>query len=239
MTKKTIYFCCLMAICCLSCNSDSKPSQEEKAQPANPEAVSAQVAKEPSTAVQIDTIIQKPIQAPPELSYIIGRFEPSQHPDFVRVALEHADREGLYLRKETYEAFKKMHAAAAKEGIRLQIRSATRNFKAQKRIWEGKWNGIRKVDGADLSKTIKEPKPRALKILEYSSMPGTSRHHWGTDIDLNAFINEYFERGDGLKLYNWMVANAASYGFCQPYTQKGPKRPDGYNEENGIGLICL
>ena len=62
-------------------------------------------------------------------------------------------------------------------------------------------------------------------------MPGTSRHHWGTDIDLNAFINEYFERGDGLKLYNWMVANAASYGFCQPYTQKGPKRPDGYNEE--------
>ena len=62
-------------------------------------------------------------------------------------------------------------------------------------------------------------------------MPGTSRHHWGTDIDLNAFTNSYFESGKGLKLYQWLQAHAGDYGFCQPYTAKGPARPFGYHEE--------
>ena len=62
-------------------------------------------------------------------------------------------------------------------------------------------------------------------------MPGTSRHHWGTDIDLNAFNNAWFAEGKGLKLYNWLITHAHEYGFCQPYTKKGQERPDGYNEE--------
>ena len=28
-----------------------------------------------------------------------------------------------------------------------------------------------------------------------------------------------------------MLENAASFGFCQPYTEKGEDRPFGYNEE--------
>jgi LAS superfamily LD-carboxypeptidase LdcB len=59
-------------------------------------------------------------------------------------------------------------------------------------------------------------------------MPGTSRHHWGTDIDLNSFSNKWFESGKGLKLFNWLEANAAKYGFCRPYTAN---RPHGYQEE--------
>ncbi|NJK84501.1 MAG: M15 family metallopeptidase [Saprospiraceae bacterium] len=47
--------------------------------------------------------------------------------------------------------------------------------------------------------TTPNPQERALKILKYSSMPGTSRHHWGTDIDLNSFSNSYFEQGEGKK----------------------------------------
>ena len=62
-------------------------------------------------------------------------------------------------------------------------------------------------------------------------MPGTSRHHWGTDIDMNNFENEYFESGQGLKEYEWLVANGASFGFCQVYTEKDEKRPDGYQLE--------
>jgi len=62
-------------------------------------------------------------------------------------------------------------------------------------------------------------------------MPGSSRHHWGTDIDINALTNEYFEKGKGQKEYDWLVANAASFGFCQPYSPKGDARPYGYNEE--------
>ena len=62
-------------------------------------------------------------------------------------------------------------------------------------------------------------------------MPGSSRHHWGTDIDLNALENSYFEQGEGKKVFDWLEANAHEYGFCRPYTEKGPERPNGYNEE--------
>jgi D-alanyl-D-alanine carboxypeptidase len=166
------------------------------------------------------------------IEYLMGKFDPTEHPDFTLVDRRYANREGLYLRKDSYEAFQKMHAAALEDSVQLIIISATRNFYAQKGIWEAKWTGQRKVEGGqDASKAYPDPKERALKILEYSSMPSTSRHHWGTDMDLNALTNGYFEKGKGLKIYNWLLENAADFGFCQPYTEKDAGRPFGYNEE--------
>ena len=82
-----------------------------------------------------------------------------------------------------------------------------------------------------LPKEVKDPKARAIKILRWSSMPSTSRHHWGTDIDLNNLEPEYFESGQGLKEYDWLVAHAHEYGFCQVYSEMGSARPFGYQEE--------
>ena len=164
-------------------------------------------------------------------SYLMGQFDPRSHEAFVAIAPPYAARAGMYLRRDAYQAFKAMRDAAAQDGVLLSIVSATRPFHHQKRIWEQKWTGKRKVDGDDLSRTERVPLKRALKILEYSSMPGTSRHHWGTDIDLNALNNRYFERGKGLKVYNWLQANASSYGYCQVYTARSTGRLEGYNEE--------
>jgi len=162
----------------------------------------------------------------------MGKFDPATHPDFTQVDLKHADREGLFLRKDTYESFQKMWAAARADGIQLTIKSATRNFDYQKGIWERKWRGETKIEnGKDASKAWPDPKDRALAILRFSSMPGTSRHHWGTDIDLNDFENSYFESGTGLKEYEWLVAHGADYGFCQVYTKKDDRRPEGYEME--------
>ncbi|MEO5906149.1 MAG: hypothetical protein ABIQ11_05450, partial [Saprospiraceae bacterium] len=36
------------------------------------------------------------------LDYIMGHFDPTKHPDFEIVDIKYADREGLYLRKDTY-----------------------------------------------------------------------------------------------------------------------------------------
>ena len=164
--------------------------------------------------------------------YLMGQFDPAKHPDFVQVPARYADREGLLLRKDTYEAFLAMYEAAQAEGIQLVIRSATRNFNYQKGIWERKWTGQQKLSsGEHAAQAFPDPKERALEILKYSSMPGTSRHHWGTDIDLNAFNNRYFEEGQGQKIYAWLTAHAPGFGFCQPYSPKGPERPNGYNEE--------
>lgn len=164
-----------------------------------------------------------------DIKYLMGRFEPADHPDFVRIDPAMASRSDMYLRKDAYEAFKRMREAAAAEGVKLFIISATRNFTYQKGIWEAKWRGERLVDGQNLAETMPNAAQRALKILEYSSMPGSSRHHWGTDIDLNELQDKFFtENGEGRKIYAWLSAHAAEYGFCQPYSAG---RPHGYHEE--------
>lgn len=167
------------------------------------------------------------------VSFLTGKFDPAAHPRFVRLQAPAAGGSavGAYLQAECLAAFERMRTDAAKEGVKLVILSATRNFARQQTIWEAKWTGARQVNGGNLSLTVPDPRKRALTILRYSSMPGTSRHHWGTDMDLNAFDNAYFASGTGLKVYQWLQAHAAEYGFCQPYTAKGPDRPDGYEEE--------
>lgn len=165
-------------------------------------------------------------------THLMGQFDPLKDSDFVEIDPKYADRAGQYLHQAAYAAFIDMHEAAQKDGIELTIKSATRNFARQKTIWESKWHGRRMLSSNEhAAKAYPDPVRRALKILEYSSMPGTSRHHWGTDIDLNAFVNSYFEKGKGLKEYEWLTQNAARFGYCQPYTPKDSKRPDGYNEE--------
>lgn len=167
-----------------------------------------------------------------DTAYLTGRFDPATHPDFTAIPALYRDEEVRYLRKDVLAAFVSMYEAAARDGVILKIRSATRNFDNQKRIWENKWTGKTILeDNTNAARDIKDPAARALKILEYSSMPGTSRHHWGTDIDLNAFTNGYFESGEGLKIFDWLLAHASDYGFCRPYTAKGTDRTTGYNEE--------
>jgi D-alanyl-D-alanine carboxypeptidase len=62
-------------------------------------------------------------------------------------------------------------------------------------------------------------------------MPGTSRHHWGTDFDINSVEEAYFEEEQGQREYAWLCAHAGTFGFFQPYTAKGKGRQHGYEEE--------
>lgn len=162
---------------------------------------------------------------------LLGKHNPSTNPDFVEVPIEMANRAGMRLHRSAYGAFKRMRAKAKDDGVVLTIISATRTFDQQKRIWERKWTGAKMVDGIDLSVSITDPANRATKILEYSSMPGTSRHHWGTDIDINSLNNDYFSTGKGKKEYQWLRDNAHDFGFCQPYSPKGEERIHGYEME--------
>lgn len=152
----------------------------------------------------------------PELT---GQFEPSEHSDFRQLRSRYTNREQAWLRKEAADAFEEMADSAALDGIRIFVVSATRNHEYQVDIWTRKWQGR---SGEDVE--------RALSILEYSSMPGTSRHHWGTDLDINSVEPSYFESGQGSRVYEWMHANAHKFGFFQPYTAQTRGRT-GYNEE--------
>lgn len=179
--------------------------------------VPAQIPVASTLARNADSIPAMQVNA----EYLLGKFDPAAHPDFVVVGRPYSDKTGMLLRKEAFEAFGKMYEAAEKEGIVLKIISSTRNFGRQKEIWEAKWERF--------AKDAPAARDRALKILEYSSMPGSSRHHWGTDIDLNDLNNPSFEKGGKYeKAYHWLVAHAHEYGFCQPYTAD---RSSGYREE--------
>lgn len=218
-------FVLILIWCAMACESTNTTVENEKTSVAiaNVQTESLKSGKMPS--LLIDTTIS--------LDYIMGKFEPTKHKGFIQVLPKYANgRKDRWLRKETYQAFLEMYEAAKEEGIELKILSATRNFATQKIIWEGKWTGKRLHESKEnLAKTTPDPTERALKILKWSSMPSTSRHHWGTDIDLNAFTNEFFEQGAGLKMYNWMTEHAHKFGFCQPYSPKDKQRPHGYNEE--------
>jgi len=163
--------------------------------------------------------------------YVTGRFVPEKNLLFSSLKKSGIPAKGdwHFLRKEAIASLKKLYDDfhAGHPGEPFLVRSSTRNFLSQKGIWESKWKEFSsrmKIKSND----EKAPASVASAILRYSSMPGTSRHHWGTDFDLNELNNQYFESGKGRVLYDWLKKNAARYGFCQPYTAG---RKSGYEEE--------
>ena len=81
------------------------------------------------------------------------------------------------LRKEVAENLEKMIHKAKKEGFSPQIISSYRSYSHQKRIWDNKYIKFTREEKLSPEKAIE-------KIIEYSTIPGTSRHHWGTDFDI-------------------------------------------------------
>mgnify|MGYP005739404071 FL=1 len=151
-----------------------------------------------------------------------GDVNPADSPAFSLVPNHLTMKSGIYLRTETLDALEAMADAAREDGIDIQVISAMRTWSHQRRIWNGKWNSTRFMGFTGAR--------RATEILRYSSMPGTSRHHWGTDVDLNALKNSYFESGTGKFVYAWLRDNAASFGFVQVYGDMKNGRT-GYQEE--------
>jgi zinc D-Ala-D-Ala carboxypeptidase len=164
------------------------------------------------------------------------------------------------LKKDANLSFQAMKQAVWNEKkIVITIKSGTRNYIDQKGIWEAKWCGKRYLDTGtkeyfaksnigfckivpnELSDSNRKIDKRVLFsndtekakiILKYSSMPGTSRHHWGTDIDINNVNPNYWEVDKGKELYEWLKENAKSrFKFCQVYSEKSLRGKIGYEQE--------
>jgi D-alanyl-D-alanine carboxypeptidase len=164
--------------------------------------------------------------------YLLGKFDPADDSNFVLVDKKYtSDARDIYLRKEVYEAFIQMHEDAKKDSIILLIVSGTRTYEYQKKLWEDKWFGYTFVNNKDLYLAVPDDLESTKEILKYTAMPGTSRHHWGTDIDINSVEIEYFQTDYGKLVYNWLQNNAEKYGFCEPYTDFDSMRPYGYEPE--------
>jgi LAS superfamily LD-carboxypeptidase LdcB len=133
----------------------------------------------------------------------------------------------INLRKEAHDAFIEMKKAAYNDGIDLKIVTSYRNYDRQRAIFERKYLTYTADDEMN-------PLDAIDKIIEYSTIPGTSRHHWGTDIDVvdgyrkvegDVLVPHKYE-GDGpyVDFKNWMDKNSETYGFYLVYTDDTKRR---------------
>lgn len=130
------------------------------------------------------------------------------------------------MNKEAKVAFEKMKTAALKDGINIEVVSAYRSFQKQKNIFENKYKRY-------INKGL-TPIQSVEKIIEYSTIPGTSRHHWGTDIDIIdanypkpiSVLEEenFYGNGPYCQLKNWMDRHSESYGFYEVYTKNSNRK---------------
>ena len=157
-------------------------------------------------------------------SLLLGKFDPSTDSNFVAIPSHMTTHTNIYCHRQTLQAYIAMRDSALRDGITLTIVSATRNFDRQRQIWERKWNAT-----ASQSNDTTTHINKIRSIMRYSSMPGTSRHHWGTDLDFISVETDYWTHGEGLRIYQWLCINAHKFGFFQPYTAD-PART-GYAEE--------
>ncbi len=124
------------------------------------------------------------------------------------------------------EALSKMKLAAEKHNIQIEVVSAYRSFERQKEIFENKYT---RFTGQGLN-----PSQAIEKIIEYSTIPGTSRHHWGTDLDLidanaprpaNVLVAEnYHGKGPFCKMKEWLDEHSESFGFYEVYTDNANRK---------------
>jgi len=136
------------------------------------------------------------------------------------------------LHRDVVQPFLAMRDAAAQDGIDLMPVSSYRDFAAQARIWNRKYRGLHPLydaDGQPRDHASLDKDALLEAILCWSAVPGGSRHHWGTDIDVvdRAVLPEGYridllpaEFEDGAlfgKLRRWLDANMSQFGFFRPY----------------------
>ncbi len=136
------------------------------------------------------------------------------------------------LHAQAVRPFLNLRRAARADGIDLAPLSGFRDFERQLAIWNGKFSGARPMHdagGGRIDAAALAPADRVTAILLWSALPGASRHHWGTDLDVidgNAQAQGYPDKltraafapgGPFAPLDQWLQLNAARYGFFRPY----------------------
>ncbi|OOF44728.1 peptidase M15 [Rodentibacter trehalosifermentans] len=147
-----------------------------------------------------------------------------------------------FLQPQAKKAFQSLQQSAVKNGFNLQPASSFRDFARQQLIWNGKFNGERKVhddtgDGLDLTRLDDWQKCQA--ILRWSALPGASRHHWGTEIDIfdpNRLPTgqtlqlepwEYEKGGYFFELSEFLSENLPHFDFERPFMAMPPEKKIG------------
>jgi LAS superfamily LD-carboxypeptidase LdcB len=136
------------------------------------------------------------------------------------------------LHEHAVRPFLALCRAARAAGFELQAISSFRDFERQLGIWNAKYKGERALldaAGLPLDGERLQPAERIDAILGWSALPGASRHHWGTDLDLidrraipatqtvQLTPAEFAPGGPFAALADWLEVHAARFGFFRPF----------------------
>lgn len=150
----------------------------------------------------------------------------------------------FFIHQEVLSNFLKLKEDAALAGFDLSIISAFRDYDRQLKIWNLKALGERQLlDDQERPLDFYSLSPREIMfaILRWSALPGCSRHHWGTDIDVydaktqkpedvQLVPSETMNDGPAARLHEWLdqkISTQDAYGFYRPYaTDRGGVAPE-------------
>ena len=154
----------------------------------------------------------------------------------------------LRVEGETANAFQALERRAAERGLDLRVASAFRDYDRQVRVINDKWAGARPVtdgEGRLLDRARYDDEEWLNLILRFSALPGMSRHHWGTDLDIwDASVvgrnyrpllspSEYGSSGPFYEMTRWIDELMAAHdaeGFYRPYAlDRGGIAPEAWH----------
>jgi len=148
--------------------------------------------------------------------------------------IDHASLERP-VHRDLVEAWRALVQDARRAGFDLAIASGYRDYQRQLTIWNAKAQGERPVfdsNGNPLQLADLDEWGRLQAILRWSALPGASRHHWGTDIDVydKAAVPDHYrvqltpdevaDDGPFGPLHRWLderIAGDAARDFFRPY----------------------
>ena len=154
-------------------------------------------------------------------------------------------QDGYFVCKDVCEDLSHLDALLKENGFRLRLESAYRPFEKQLSIWNRKARGeLALLD--EFGKPMQRPQDEEelmYAILTWSALPGASRHHLGTDIDVvdgNACPEGYEVEltpdectGMFRKFHDFLDARFAandSFGFSRVFVPgRGKIRPEGWH----------
>jgi LAS superfamily LD-carboxypeptidase LdcB len=135
-------------------------------------------------------------------------------------------------RPEVAAAFLGLREAAARDGIDMLPIASWRPFEAQARNWNRKFSGeaaLYDCAGRPRDYAALAPPDIVRAILNWTGLPGATRRHWGTDIDVfdraaqppgyrtRLLPDEAGPDGVYAHLHAWLDVHAERFGFFRPY----------------------
>jgi LAS superfamily LD-carboxypeptidase LdcB len=150
------------------------------------------------------------------------------------------DLQSFQLHPQAVSAWQTFVTQATNAGFQPKIASAHRSFERQLLIWNEKATGKRQVldnDENPIDINDLTEQELSLAILRWSALPGLSRHHWGSEIDiydastmspgykLQLTVEETKGSGVFADFYTWLDSqfeiNQYYCGFSRPYMSAG------------------